>query len=158
MIFRKAESREKTRILELYTAVSASPFSTWNEDYPGMEEIENDLTAGTLYVLAERENLVGRISIVPENELDELTFWSDTEHPGEIARVAVSAAYQGQGLGFRLVTEAEAEMKRMGCRWVHLLVAVGNLPACKTYLRAGYRVCGECQLYGNRYFACEKQL
>lgn len=158
MIFRKAEHREKDGILELYRLVSASPFSTWNEDYPGMGEIENDITAGTLYVLAEHEKLIGCISIVPENELDELTFWTDAEGAGEIARVAISNAWQGQGLGLRLVADAEAALKRMGCRWVHLLVAEHNVPAYKTYMRAGYRVCGACQMYGNRYYACEKPL
>lgn len=158
MIFRKAQSREQTQILELYRQASNSVFSTWNADYPGLTEIGNDLAAGTLYVLAGRENPVGCISIVPENELDSLSCWTDTERVGEIARVAVSPACQGKRLGLRLVTEAEAELKRMGCRWVHLLVAVGNLPAFRTYQKAGYRICGEFHMYGNWYYACEKKL
>lgn len=158
MIFRKAESREQVQILELYRQASNTPYSTWNADYPGQAEIENDLAAGTLYVLAGRENPVGSISIVPENELDLLKCWTATERVGEIARVAVSPGYQGQRLGLRLVTEAEAELRRMGCRWVHLLVACGNLPAYRTYRKAGYRVCGECSMYGSRHYACEKKL
>ena len=32
MIFRKAEAGEQDGILALYRAVSASPFSTWNDN------------------------------------------------------------------------------------------------------------------------------
>lgn len=69
MLFRKAETCEAEAIRALYQAVIGTPFCTWDESYPGETEIAGDLSAGTLYVLEEDHQVIGAISIVPENEL-----------------------------------------------------------------------------------------
>ena len=158
MVFRKAESFEKNRILALYQSVSDSEFCTWDEKYPGMVDIEHDIRAGTLYVLVKGDTIVGSISVIPENELDDQPFWSYREGVREIARVAVSLEYQGRGIASLLLEKAEAELLTANCCGVHLLVACRNLPAYKTYIKAGYQVRGKCSMYGNTYYACEKKL
>lgn len=158
MIFKRAEYSQLGEILELYRVVSKPPFSTWNAEYPSEREAAADYAAGTLYVLEEGMTLVGCISLVPERELDDLPCWDCSLNVGEIARVAVAPAYQGRGLALRLVEEAEKLLCNAGCTSVHLLVACGNLPAGRTYQKAGYRIRGEVEMYGNRYYACEKQI
>lgn len=82
MVFRKGRREEAEKILELYQSVIGSEFCTWNEFYPGREEIDADMSCGNLYVLTEEKNpgdggaygeerIVGAASIVSENELDD---------------------------------------------------------------------------------------
>ena len=76
MLFRKAETCEAEAIRALYQAVIGTPFCTWDESYPGETGIAGDLSAGTLYVLEEDHQVIGAISIVPENKLDHFICWS----------------------------------------------------------------------------------
>ena len=50
-----AEEQDKNIVNELYISVRNTPFCVWNEYYPTMEEIDNDLNANTLYVIKENE-------------------------------------------------------------------------------------------------------
>lgn len=192
MVFRRARNEDAAQILALYRSVTGSEFCTWNEFYPGEEEIAVDLQAGNLYVLEDGSgpenskgirkslrkdggnpwengdspsqggSIVGAASIVPENELDDLEFWTDPgEAAGEgkvfeIARIVISPRFQGKGLGKRLVTSLEEVLRERGCSAVRLLAAVKNIPACRTYLHCGFRILGECDRYGDHYYACEK--
>ncbi len=159
LIFEKAGAEETEKVLSLYQSVFGSAFCIWSDDYPGAEEIRADYETNNLFVLRSGAKLVGAISIVPENELDDLECWSI--HDGrvaEIARVAVAPAYQGKGLALNMVRETEKILINRGCRGVHLLVARKNIPALKTYEKAGYRVMGECDMFGHRFYACEKEL
>ena len=88
MLFRKAETREAEAIRALYQAVIGTPFCTWDESYPGETEIAGDLSAGTLYVLEEDHQVIGAISIVPENELDHFNCWALKENAREFARIS----------------------------------------------------------------------
>ena len=45
MNFRKAEKKEAELINALYRSVMGDPFCTWDESYPGEEEIQGDLEA-----------------------------------------------------------------------------------------------------------------
>ncbi len=48
MVFRKAGKSDAETVLALYRAVIGTPYCTWDESYPGEEEIRNDLACGTL--------------------------------------------------------------------------------------------------------------
>ena len=176
MVFRKGRREEAEKILKLYQSVIGSEFCTWNEFYPGREEINADMSCGNLYVLTEEKNpgdggaygedrIVGAASIVSENELDDLEFWSRPETAGdreekvcEIARIVVAPEYQGKGLAKKLLISLEEILRERGCSAVRLLVAVKNKPACRAYLHCGFRILGECDRYDDHYYVCEKIL
>lgn len=159
LIFAPAVAEDADKILSLYRSVIGSEFCVWDEVYPGMEEIRADLETDNLFVLRSGAEIVGAISIVPENELDELECWRINDGKiAEIARVTVAPGFQGRGLALKMVQEIEKVLVDRGCKCVHLLVARENMPALKTYEKAGYTVMGECDMYGHRYFACEKEL
>ena len=157
-IFTAAGAGDADKVLALYQSVIGREFCTWNEFYPGMEEIQTDYESGNLFVLRDGAEIVGAISIVPDNELDDLEFWRIKDGKvGEIARVAVAPEYQGRGLALLMVRETEKILKHRGCRAVHLLAAKINIPACHTYQKAGYHLMGECDMFEHWFCAYEKE-
>ena len=158
MVFRAAVPEEAGAILALYRSVLGTPFCVWDEEYPGMTQIREDLATDSLFVLTEGDALVGAISVVPENELDELPFWQCPKPAREFARVVIARDWQGKGLAARLVENIEKVIRSRGAQAVHILVAVGNIPADRTYRKLGYREMGRCFMFGHDYYALEKRL
>lgn len=158
LTFRKAEKEEQAAVLGVYRLVTGLPFCVWNEAYPGEFEVSHDTETGNLYLLEDGKRIIGTVSVVPENELDDLDAWRIRENAAEIARVAVIPDEQGKGFAHVLVREILSVLRERGIRAVHLMAAEGNLPARKTYLSAGFVPVGECDMYGNHYILMEKAL
>ena len=155
MIFRKAEKNEAEAVMSLYRAVTGTPFCTWDESYPGETEITEDLSAGTLFVLEEDRELIGAISIVPENELDDFDCWTVKENAKEFARVVLRPDHQGKGLSVHLVEGIINELQKQNVSAIHIAVAKDNIPAKKLYQKIGFYFLGEADMYGHRFFLCE---
>ncbi len=159
MRFRPAIPDDAHRVLELYHTVIGQAFCVWNEQYPGMSEITHDIETGNLFVLEEDDAIIGAISIVPENEMDDLPCWMRKDKACEIARVVINPDHQGKSLSRLLVQEIirilEAERE---CGSIHLSVASVNVPAYRTYAKLGFLTVGEVDMYGNHYVLCEKVL
>lgn len=154
-----AGAMDADQVLSLYQSVIGSEFCTWNKEYPGIHEIRDDYESGNLFVIRRDKEIIGAISIVPDNELDDLEFWTvKTGKIAEIARVAVAPEQQGRGLALKMVNEIEGILKDRGYRAAHLLAAVVNIPACHTYRKTGYNLLGECDMFGHRFYAFEKEL
>ena len=156
MIFRKAVSGEAQAILALYKAVVGTPFCTWDESYPGITEITGDLSSETLYVLEDHKELIGAISIVPENEIDDYDCWKVKENVREFARVVLRPDQQHKGLSFYLVEGIIQELQRQKVAAIHIAVAKNNVPAQKVYRKTGFDFCGEADMYGHSFFLCER--
>ncbi len=158
MIFRKAGNSDEKAITALYKSVIGTRFCTWDESYPGEEEVREDLLAGSLYVLVQDEELIGAISVVPENELDALDCWQVRENACEFARVVIKPEYQHKGLSGRLVEGIILEIQKRQADAIHIAVAKGNIPAQKLYAQKGFSICGEADLYGHSFYLCERLL
>ncbi len=155
-VFRKAEQEDTCAVYSLYKSVVGDEFCVWNDAYPGMLEIRDDLASDNLFVLTDGEKVIGAISIVHENELDEFDCF--THDGAEIARVAVAKEHRGKGLSGKMVGEVENILRERDCKALHLSVAKANTPAYKTYLRVGFLTVGEAELYGGDYYLMEKDL
>ena len=158
MMFRKAEKGEEDAVMVFYRAVIGTPFCTWDESYPGETEITEDLSAGTLYVLEEDREIIGAISIVPENELDDLDCWTVRENAREFARVVLKPDQQQKGLSVYLIEGVIRELQKLRVAAIHIAVAKGNIPAQKLYRKMRFNFCGEADMYGHSFFLCEKKL
>ena len=158
MIFRKAKKNEAKAVLALYKSVLSMPFCTWNESYPGKEEIKEDLSAGTLFVLEEKQELIGAVSIVPENELNDFDCWTIKENAREFARVVIRPDHQRKGLSVLLIEGIIKELRRRNVAAIHIVVAKENLPAQRLYQKMGFTFCGEAELFGHYFFLCEKTI
>ena len=130
----------------------------WDEEYPGEEEIKGDLAAGCLYVLEDAGEVVGAISIVPENETDGFDCWQVRQNAREFARVVIRPDRQGQGLSRYLVDGIVLELRARGAKAIHISVAEPNLPARRLYAKMGFEIRGEAEIFGGSYFLCERIL
>ena len=153
--FRRAGQGDAAQVLSLYESAKSGAFCVWNDSYPTIAEIQHDLETENLYVMTDGSKVIGAISVVPENELDDFDCWS-CKDGREIARVVVARAYQGRGLSFEMVQNVEAILQENGHRSIRLAVVKSHIPACKTYRKAGFSVVGEAQMYGNDYFLMDK--
>ena len=159
MTFRKAEKADLPQVAALYTAAIGTEGCTWNMDYPGEPELRTDFQSGCLYVLTEGAEIIGAASVMAENELDGLACWEVTDGAQrEIARVVIAGSHWGRGLAERMLRQLFALLKADGCSAVHLAVACGNGAAVRTYEKLGFTFLREHEMYGNRYFLCEKNL
>lgn len=108
--FRTAVPTDRDAVLALYRSVIGTPYCTWDEEYPGPEWVEMDTQAGGLWLLTDEHDLLGAISVVEENELDELDLWQFKDHAKEIARVAVAPSRRGQGLAKLMLDLLQAQL------------------------------------------------
>ena len=107
--------------------------------------------------MEETGTIVGCISLVPENELDELPFWG-CSRAREIARVAVAPGLQGKGIAYQMVSVLTAQASQAGVPAIHLLVSVENAPAQRLYRKCGFTFLNRCSMFDLDFFACEKLL
>ena len=155
--FRIAQRGDEEQVLSLYEIAKSGQFCVWNDSYPTIAEIQHDLETENLYVMTDGGKIIGAISVVPENELNGFDCWLCKDGK-EIARVVIDKAYQGRGLSFEMVKSVESILRKNGCKAIHLSVVKSNIPAYKTYIKAGFTVIGEAQMYGNDYYLMEKAI
>ena len=152
-----ATQEDAAQVLSLYENAKTGAFCVWTDSYPTLAEITHDLETNNLYVLTDGNKVTGAISVVPENELDGFSCWFCKDGK-EIARVVIDKACQGHGLSLEMVERIEAILHKAGCKAIHLSVVKSNIPAYRTYQKAGFAVVGEAQMYGNDYYLMEKLL
>lgn len=181
MEFRRAKREEAEEILRLYRSLIGTEYCVWTEDYPTEREVEFDLSRDALFCLHEitsesdrreqgtglseerlpemRGRLMGVISIDDDPEVKALPCWSaDLTPVAELSRLGVAAEYQNRGIARILLQEAMAELKELGYKAVHILVAKDNVKALRSYEKLQFTTAGECELFGHSYWCYEKEL
>lgn len=159
MRFRPANTEDAQCVVALYRMVTGQKYCTWNDLYPGISEVNHDIETNNLFVCEDGNSMIGAISIVPENELDDATKWTVSDNAHEIARVVIKPSCQGKGYSRYLVQEIIKVLEtQRNCASIHLAVASVNVPAYKTYMNLGFKPVGEVDMYGNHFCLCEKVL
>lgn len=157
---RKAKISEKDTILSLYQSMIGKEGCAWNEFYPSTLEIDNDIKNSSLYVLISNNKIIGSVSVLLENELDNQNCFKFRlkQDFREIARVCISSDNQGKGLAKIMLSELFKKLKNQEIKSIHLSVFKGNPAAIKTYKSLGFKFLKEAKLYGGEYFILEKEL
>lgn len=155
-VFRQASFEDASEIEKLYASVKDGEFCTWDEDYPGMFQINQDLEAGTLFVLTLKAKVIGSVSINPENELDVEDCWVLTKGAAEFSRLCLHKDYQGMGLSRHMVRLVENEIRSRGFKGVHIIAALKNIPACSCYISEAYEIRQRVHMFGHEFYAMEK--
>ncbi len=159
IIFRQAIFSDIDQVNKLYNSVKGNKYSVWNEHYPSIIEIKEDLRTNNLFVLENNNIIIGATSIVPYSELDDFECWkiNDESHV-EIARVVISNEFQNKKLSYLLIENIINELCNRNKKSIHLSVEVNNIPAYKLYLRMGFTNLKTVDLYSSKYYLMEKLL
>lgn len=102
--------------------------------------------------------IIGTVSIVSENELDSIQAWKIKSNHKELARIAITEDYMGQGYAVEMLRQLFDVLKNSGCAAAHILAAVDNKSANYLCDRFGFSYLGKCLKYGHDFFIREKEL
>ena len=154
-----AAEADRAEILSLYKAQLGQEYCPWNEEYPSNGRIDYDLARNALFVLKKDGRIAAAISLDEDETVDALPCWDAALAPaGELSRLGVLPAEQGNGLARVMLQFGMDELKRRGFRGVHLLVDKHNVKALRSYAVFGFRVVDERFMYGHDYLCYEKGL
>lgn len=156
MELRNARAEDRSAVLALYRSAIGTEGCVWDDEYPSELCLDLDIAAGTLFVYVHDGTVIGAVSVVRENELDELAGWSETDGEiREIARVVISRERRGKGLAAAMLGELFAKLREKGTGAVRILAARENPAAIATYRRLGFTFTGECTMFGHEYYSAE---
>lgn len=158
MNLRLLKENEKNIVLDLYNEAKKEKFCVWDEKYPTIYEIDEDFKTNNLFVLVNEKEILGAISIVPINEMNEFDEWEFREKVCEIARIVINSKHHGQGLGKLMVESIFPICKNRGFTTIHLSCQCDNIPANITYQKLGFKNVGQKFMYENNYNLLEKRL
>ena len=155
IVFKLAEEKELNVIIKTYKDVIKANFTTWDENYPSKELVQEDIEKKTLYVLKNKDEIVA-ISFLGPNENENEKWEYKLQNPLGIARICVAPKYQGQGFGKLMLKHLIKLAKEKRADGLHFHVAILNKVAIKMYLSCGFENCGKGKAnYGYDYYKFE---
>lgn len=158
MILRLAKACERTDVLNLYKSVLGREFCAWDEEYPSMEFIDEDISNDNLYILEEKGEMIGAVSNATEQEIQELNCWKYYDNVAELARLVIKPEFQGNKYAEFLVEEMFKVLTSKGYKAVHAAIAEKNLPSQKTSAKVGFEKVGKALLWDEYHYLYEKIL
>ncbi|WP_444658260.1 GNAT family N-acetyltransferase [Caproiciproducens sp. R2] len=155
----KVPVEEKENALEIYESLKGSYGCTWDVHYPVMEDVSRDIQSGSLYGVFKDRELIAVAAAGKDDELAHLSCWDRSlQNACDLARVAVRADYQNQGIAKMLITGIEKNGMEREFDGIHLIVGKTNPYAIRLYDSLGYLCCGETSMYGNEWLCYQKKL
>ncbi|WP_105618014.1 GNAT family N-acetyltransferase [Vallitalea okinawensis] len=152
----KAKMEDSTYILSLIKqcveVMNRRGNDQWDEYYPNMDVINDDIESGDLYILKDNHHIQGIITLNDKQEKEYLDIqWEYSEGRQLIVhRLAISPNYQGRGLGDKLMQFAEEKARELGYDSIRLDTYVKNKKAIYFYEARDYIK------RGNLYFSHRK--
>ena len=132
----------------------------WNEEYPTVDDISQDISKQDLYVAMQDEEIIA--FYVLNTECNEDYFQADWKYDSDttciLHRLCVSPAVQHQGVGRRMMEHIEAQAVNEGYRSMRLDVFDGNPGAQKLYASRGFELRGDAHMFGMHFLFMEKSL
>ena len=132
----------------------------WDEIYPAVEDFEDDIKKGNLYVVEKNEKIIALYVI--SDESDEAYHDAEWKYPNETAlvlhRFCVSPNFQNKGIGKKVLMKIELQIKNRGYDSIRLDVFTKNPYAQKLYRDNGYEVRGFAEWRKGYFDLMEKHL
>jgi ribosomal protein S18 acetylase RimI-like enzyme len=122
----------------------AQGIDQWDEIYPNAEISAKDVDSRSLYVLEEGNRCIAAVALNQEqDQAYQQVRWVGGEPVLVVHRLCVDPAYQGHGIGNRVMAFAEAHAQQQAYVSVRLDAYTGNPRAIRLYERRGYRQAGQ---------------
>ncbi|NLC19359.1 MAG: GNAT family N-acetyltransferase [Clostridiales bacterium] len=132
----------------------------WDELYPAREDFLEDINNNSLYLAVEDDRIIAVYVI--NQECDEEYHKCDWKNPQESAciihRFCVSPDFQNKGIGSKVLSDVEEQIRGMGYKSIRLDVFSGNPYALRLYEKKGYEKRGHADWRKGRFFLMEKTL
>lgn len=147
----KSEADELFKIYDdCRKAMQSVGIFQWQNEYPAIETVKQDLEEQTLYGYYENEKCLGAvcISTFQDEEYKEITWEGPYENVVVIHRLAVSPQHQAKGIARMLMDFAEDFAKKKNYSAIRLDSYSQNKRALKFYENRGYQKRGECFFSG----------
>ena len=161
VIFRQATAADLEGVVALYRSCTAfSPShgnDNWSEEYPSRVFAEEDLANHGLFVLEHAGEIVGAISLVPEDDWDALPVWQG-EKSCNLSRLGIKPQLQKLHLAERMMEEISRVAKERGFRSTRHGSLISNVASNRLYERMGYQNRGKAAMYGHEYWCFERLL
>ena len=144
-----ATKEDAGAIWALYRSLLREPYSTWDEDYPSREIVDEDLLHNDVLVLRLDEGGIGAAIVVEKDgEIEaDVPWYPDVTRWCALGRLGVAHGMQGRGVDRRMLSEAMAHARAEGYEAVRFLVGAHNVHALRSYAALGFDVCGRARLW-----------
>ena len=110
-----ATEEDREELLSLYHVQLGRECCPWDEEYPGEESIDWDLSRNALFVMKTEGKILAAISFEEDEEVDAFPFWDRGLEPsGELARLAVLPEWQNRGVSAVYYKDMSAKAKKIG--------------------------------------------
>ena len=164
MNIRKAELMDIGKVIVIYkNAIKAmidSNLDQWDDIYPAIKILEQDITANQMYVGIIDDKIVS--AVVANTEFDEEYKngrWKyDNKNFAVIHRLCVNPAYQNKKVGRNTMILIEELLKKEGVQSIRLDAFSLNPYALKLYESLGYQKVGEATWRKGLFYLFEKKL
>ena len=155
-----ATKEDAGAIFALYRSLLREPYSTWDEEYPSREIVDEDLADNDVLVLRLAEGGIGAAIVVEKGEEFEadVPWYPDVTRWCALGRLGVAHGMQGRVVARRMLSEAMAHAKAQGYEAVRFLVGAHNVPALRSYATLGFEVCGHTRMWDEDWLCYEKRL
>lgn len=166
LLFRQATETDITRIWEIIKQAKAQMqrlnSRQWNEHYPSLENIANDIQSGNGYVICNKANIVvayGVISFDGEPAYQEIDgTWTNDLPYMVVHRLAVADEMKHQGLAKRFMQQAEEISRKRGIYEFRIDTNFDNQYMLRLIASQGFNYSGEVPYRGEKRKAFEKSI
>jgi GNAT superfamily N-acetyltransferase len=149
-------------IAEVVPAMNATGNFQWDSNYPDTGVFENDIACRQLWVADADGDIAGIAAITTDQEAEYADVgWDLAETAVVTHRLAVSTHYRGQGIGAKLLQQAEREAIIRGIKTLRIDTNSNNKATRQLFPKLGYEFAGEIGLGFRpnlRFYCYEKRL
>jgi len=160
-LIRKAILNDVKNIFDVYlnavTKLKKEGIEQWDEIYPDINTVKNDVQKGEMYVMVINGHIAAAGVINDYTEDYENGNWKYDDYR-VIHRLCVNTYYQNMGFGKKMLEYIEDEIKKMGFKSVRIDVFPKNTVAVNMYENAGYKCVGRVEYRKGTFLLYEKPL
>ena len=164
MIIKKANKIDLDDIMLMYKScvkgMLANDIDQWDDTYPDIETISQDLEKQSYYVAEIEGKIIGGINIDQNQDKTYLEIdWEDKSDSFLVVhRLAIKEEFWDKKIGKKLMIFAENMVIEKGLKSIRLDTYSGNPKAMEFYRRLGYTELGTIRLKPNKneYYCFEK--
>jgi GNAT superfamily N-acetyltransferase len=163
--FRKALLSEKEKIWEILQFAikrrKEDGSNQWQDGYPNLQVIENDIKKGEGFVLTDENTIIGYSAVIINNEPEYAKIigkWLTNSDFVVVHRIAIAKNYLGQNLSKILLENVEDFALNNSIYSIKVDTNFDNFAMLKILNKMNYTYCGEVYFRGSPRKAFEKIL